>query len=92
MKTSVWIAVSLLAFLAAGQALAQQSGSPPQDQRSGRPPSQGSQGTTTGQPPRPDQVQPGQQRLTPEERRKLRSDVNAAGRDIYQQKSGKPLF
>ena len=38
----------------------------------------------TEQRAEPGQV-PGRERLTPEERRQLRHDINAAGRDIYRQ-------
>lgn len=89
MKTPVWIAASLLVFLAVGPVLAQQPRRPSQDKKSEPPPRQES---SESQASRSDQAQPGQPRLTPAERRKLRSDINAAGRDIYRRKAEQRLF
>lgn len=82
MRMLVRIVGSLLALLVVQQVLAQQPGRLPQEPKgvAQLPPRPA---TVEGEPSRRDQSKSGQPRLTPEERRKLRRDINEAGRDIY---------
>jgi len=88
MKRPAWIAASLLALFAVQQAWAEKPGRP--DLKGEVPVKpEGLQGQLL----RRDLAQQGQQgqnghpHLTPEERRKLRSDINEAGRQLYRRDS-----
>ena len=91
MKTPAWIAATLLALLAFQQVWAEPPERRPQERKNRAqllPPPEAVESV----PSLRMHSQSGKPRLTPEERRKLRRDIDEAGRDIYRHQGGQRRF